>query len=155
MLSLTETRLKVSPYIHVTLSDYELLYSNSPTNAGGVAMYISKHFAIQTIIKQDLLVQNSEDLGLHVRLRNTPLQFVIGVLYRHPHGSTSQFLKRLNNKIDDINNSSKKTYYIVGDINIDISLNVQSANMRNYLNMLESNGAVSIINKPTRITPTS
>ena len=111
IICLTETRLKGSPYINVTLSDYELLYSNSPTNAGGVAIHISKNFAIQTISKQDLLVQNCEDFWLHVRLRNTSLQFVVGVLYRHPHSSTSQFFERLNNKIDDIN-SSKKTYYI-------------------------------------------
>ena len=154
IICITETRLRGSPLMNVTLPNYELLYSNSPTNAGGVAMYISKNFAIQSVSKQDLLIQNCEDLWLHVSLRNTPMQFVIGVLYRHPHNSVREFLERLNNKIADLN-SSKKIYYIIGDINIDISPNVRSSNKQNYLNMLESNGAVSIINKPTRITPTS
>ena len=93
---------------------------------------------------QNLLVQNCEDLGLHVSLRNTSIQFVVGVVYRHLHSCTSVFLERLNNKIDDFN-SSKKTYCIIGDINIDISLNVWSSNKHNYLSMLESNEAVSII----------
>ena len=97
IICITETRLRGSPLMNVTLPNYELLYSNSPTNAGGVAMYISKNFAIQSVSKQDLLIQNCEDLWLHVSLRNTPLQFVIGVLYRHPHNSAREFLERLNN----------------------------------------------------------
>ena len=81
--------------MNVTLPNYELLYSNSPTNAGGVAMYISKNFAIQSVSKQDLLFLNCEDLWLLVSLRNTPIQFVIGVLYRYPNNSAREFLERL------------------------------------------------------------
>ena len=40
IICLIETRIQKSPYMNVTLSDYELLYFNSPTNAGGVAIYI-------------------------------------------------------------------------------------------------------------------
>ena len=133
----------------IALKDYDLICSNSPINAGGVAVYISKNFVTQSISKQDLQVENCEDLWLHTSVRNTLILFTPGVLFRHPHHSTNEFIESLKDKLADFN-SAKTTYNILGDIKIDISSNAQSSNKRNYMIMLENNGAVSIITEPTR-----
>ena len=70
-------RLKGESYMNVALEDYDLIYSNSPTNAGGVAVYISKNFVMQSISKQDLQVENCEDLLLRISVRNMPILFTL------------------------------------------------------------------------------
>ena len=111
IICLSETRLKGGPYINVALEDYDLIYFNSTTNAGGVAVYISKNFVIQSISKQDLQVENCEDLWLRISVRNMSILFTLGVLYRHPHHSTNKFIESLNDKLADFN-SSKTTYIL-------------------------------------------
>ena len=75
-------------------------------------------------------------------------------MYRHTHNDLKAFLDSLNDKLINLN-SAKKTYFLLGDMNIDISSNVQTTSKDNYFKMIESNGALSIITKPTRITVTS
>ena len=40
IICISETRLKQGPLINVNLPGFHLLHNDSPTNAGGVAMYI-------------------------------------------------------------------------------------------------------------------
>ena len=49
----------------------------------------------------------------------------------------------------------KKTFYILGDINITIYKNNLSAQAKNYINAIACNGAYSMIIQPTRITANS
>ena len=51
--------------------------------------------------------------------------------------------------------SEKRTFYILGDININISESISSIQTNNYINNITSNGAFNIITKPTRVTPIS
>ena len=53
--------------------------------------------------------------------------------------------------------NTKHRYYIVGDININVNntSNTNSKVSEAYLNMLTSNGAFLLIDKPTRVTNTS
>ena len=48
-----------------------------------------------------------------------------------------------------------RIFFILGDINIDISPESISCMDNNYLNMLAEHGVVTLINKPTRIASTS
>ena len=75
-------------------------------------------------------------------------------MYRHPRSGFKKFLDSLNHKLLDLN-SDIKTYFLLGDMNIDISSYVQTTSTDNYLKMIKSNGALSIITKPTPITTTS
>ena len=153
-ICITETRIKGTPHMNIKIPNYKLIYFNSPTNAGGVAIYVSKNFKILSIDQQELQIQSCEDLWLLVSLRNSPVIFTIEVVYRHPHSDLKEFLDSLNDKLINLN-PAKKTYFLLGDMNIDISSNVHTTSKDNYFKMIESNGALSIITKPTRITVTS
>ena len=51
--------------------------------------------------------------------------------------------------------SEKRTFYILGDININISESNSGIQANNYINTITSNGAFNIITKPTRVIPIS
>ena len=44
IIYLTETKLKDIPYANINIPKYNFHHSPTPTNAGGVAMYISSRF---------------------------------------------------------------------------------------------------------------
>ena len=49
----------------------------------------------------------------------------------------------------------KRKYYIIGDFNIDVNTSDVANNSVQFLNMLSSNEAFSLIDKPTRVTGNS
>ena len=79
----------------------------------------------------------------------------MGVIYRHPGTDVKNFIDAFNNKLSKLN--PKHKYYILGDININVNTvsSTQSTYSDAYLNMLTSNGAFLLIDKPTRVTNTS
>ena len=74
------------------------------------------------------------------------------MIYRHPKVDVNNFLTALNKKFDLLSN---KQYFLFGDFNINVNSIVNNEGGLNYLNTISSNGAYSLINKPTRVTNVS
>ena len=78
--------------------------------------------------------------------------FTIGIVYRHPDAS------KLDNFIEDLSTcitelcSSNETFFILGDISINISPVDRSAAANRYINMLLIHGVLPLITLPTRVT---
>ena len=49
IICLTETKLKDIPYANINIPNYNFYHSPTPTNAGGVATYISSRFVVQNV----------------------------------------------------------------------------------------------------------
>ena len=79
---------------------------------------------------------------------------VIAVIYRHSRSDSNAFIKTLNNKLGEID-CNKNDFYLMGDINLNISESDCSSSSINYLSMLESNGVFQLKAKPTRVTKNS
>ena len=75
----------------------------------------------------------------------------IATIYRHPSQATDKFVEDFSNCLEKLT-YEKKTFYILGDININIYGNNLSVQAKNYINAIECDGAYSIITQPTRIT---
>ena len=80
--------------------------------------------------------------------------YIVGVLYRHPKQNLIQFLHTFETVMEKLN-SSKETYYISGDFNIDLIQNEKNNSIKNYTDMIYSLGCIPLIHYPTRITSTS
>ena len=94
-------------------------------------------------------LDNYEDLW--VQLSQSKIIFC--VMYRHPKSNYELFNDSLEQNFALL---QKRTFYIVGDMNIDISSSRELSNsLRNYLNMLSSHAIFPIITKQTRVTDTS
>ena len=79
---------------------------------------------------------------------------VVGTVYRHPENNKKQFTEGLSNILTSLN-LQHKTYFVLGDININVSLDQQTTAEVNYINEVTSCGAYNIISFSTRETFTS
>ena len=84
----------------------------------------------------------------------THSKYVIGVIYRHPNSNTQNFSESLNDRLFQLKSKSKQ-FFILGDLNIDTSADKLNIASIQYLNILASHGTKFLIDKPTRVTPTS
>ena len=85
--------------------------------------------------------------NLWIKLPNWNL--IIAVIYRHPSTKTTEFIEALDFNLTKL---SSNTYYILGDININVSDEVQSSSKSDYVNMLAANNTHQLITKLTRVT---
>ena len=79
---------------------------------------------------------------------------VIAVVYSHPRTDANASTETLNNKLGEID-CKKNDFYLIGNINLNISKNDCSLSAISYLSMLESNDVFQLITKPTRVTKNS
>jgi len=64
--------------------------------------------------------------------------YTIGIIYRHPHStSIDDFIEYFSHYLSELN-SSKQTYFILGDINVNIAACNRPQTTERYLNMLTS-----------------
>ena len=142
------------PLINISLPGYSFMHVNSPTNAVGVGIYISDTCNHQQTFSYNLNVRGCEDLWVSITYMATQSKYIIGVIYRHPDSNVQNFSESLNDRLFQLN-SKRKQFFILGDSNIDTSADKLNIASIRYLNSLASHGTKSLIEKPTRVTPTS
>ena len=83
---------------------------------------------------------------------NSTKTILIGSIYRHPTEDSNKFLYDFSDRMEKLADQ-KKMFCIIGDINIDINrINQNSLQADRYMQVITSNGAFSLITKPTRVT---
>ena len=150
ILAITETRLNANSVCNVDLLNYELYHTDSPTSAGGAAIYITK--TLKSIPRPDIKfnMQLVESCWVEISPCNGKAPLLIGSIYRHPGANIEEFTKQLDDLIKILQN--RYQLYILGDMNIDFLKYNHHAQTEEYLDMLHSNNILPIITKPTRIT---
>ena len=155
IICLSESRINHKPFINIELPDYKFVHIDSPTSAGGVAVYISSELRFNILFNPSLDIDGCENIW--IKLCHSDL--LLGVIYRHPRSNVKLFTDQLNKTLEQLKTSK---VYLIGDININLSpifdvsnkdSNVNSAN--EYVNMLASNGYFPLITLPTRVTAVS
>ena len=100
----------------IQIDDYKILQCDRNKQGGGVACYVRSDFSYNSI---SVFPSEIESVFFEILLPNSKL-ITVGTIYRRPN--QSNFLEVLNehmNKIDSISNE----IYILGDFNINLSLN--------------------------------
>ena len=155
IVCVSETRLKGEPLINISIPNFKFVHADSTTKAGGVAIYISSKFDFELDRELEMHIKDCEDLWINLTQKEKPSKkLTIGAIYRHPNPSSNSietFSEALSNSIHKINNR-KCTFYVLGDMNIDISANKRTSAATMYIDHLTSCGSVPIITKPTRVT---
>ena len=150
ILAITETRLNANSVCNVDLLNCELYYTDSPTLAGGSAIYIIK--TLKSIPRLDIKfnLQLVKLCLVEINPCNGKAPILIGSIYRHPGANIEEFIKHLDDLIIKLQN--RYQLYILGDMNIDFLKYNHHTQTEEYLDMLNSNNISPIITKPTRIT---
>ena len=123
------------------------------SNSGGVGAYVSDSVQAKQILFNSS-ISGCESLWLEITCPKPDLKCIVGTIYRHPNSNLNEFLNFLNNILAELNHC-RKHYFILGDMDINTSKNSSSKYKQDYLNVLSSNCSTNIIDKPTRVTPTS
>lgn len=154
IVCVSETRLKHEPLINVSLPGYNFEHVDSKSKAGGVAIYISTKFRYEINQNIDTVcLPDSESLWVTI-FPSPQSQLTIAAIYRHPTHNVRQFTEGICS-ILTLLNSQNKTYYLLGDMNVNVAPGQLPSSSSGYINDLISCGAYSIITVPTRVTTTS
>ena len=155
VLCLSESRIKKQPLVNINLSGYSFVNVDPVGNAGDVAMYVRKDLKITQ--EQNIHLCGCESLWLTLYQPNTNKKLTIATIYMTrvpPSRATDKFVEDFSNCLEKLA-YEKKTFYILGDININIYGNNLSVQAKNYINAIACNEAYSIITQPTRIMANS
>ena len=152
IICVTETRLKTQPSLNIDISGYTFVHIDSPTTAGGVAMYISN--ALQFSVLNNLQLTVNECENIWIKLHDSNL--IISTIYRHPKNDALVFIDALNTNLEKVRSNK---VFLVGDFNLNIKslpdLRFPDRHASEYLDMLISNGYYPLINVPTGVTDNS
>ena len=152
IICVTETRLKNQPLLNIDISGYTFIHIDSPTTAGGVAMYISNALQFSVITNLQLTVNECENIWIKLHDSNV----IISTIYRHPKNDAQVFIDALNTNLEKVRSNK---VFLVGDFNLNIKPLPDSKfpdrYASKYLDMLISNGYYPLINVPTRVTDNS
>ena len=118
-----------------------------------VLVYVSEAFHYEPITFK-FQFSGCEQLWIRINCPNSDSLYVISTIYCYPSSSPSDFIEFFNDIISQLN-ASKMYYFILGDINTNISASPTTKSVNEYLNILNSNSVASIVNVFTRVTESS
>ena len=96
ILAITETRLNANSVCNVDLLNYELYYTDSPTLAGGSAIYVIKTLKFIPRLDINFDVQLVKLCWVEINPYNGKAPILIGSIYRHPGAHVEEFTKYLD-----------------------------------------------------------
>lgn len=146
VLAFTETWFSSTSDITVIDGYHCEAICRTKKKGGGVAIYLHNKYSYDVLHDYCIVDPNFESLFIKTSA------FIVGVIYRPPSGSLSQFYLFLEPVLEFISNS-KTTAVILGDFNVNL-LHVSDLN-REFCDMLSVNGFANVIDIPTRVTPSS
>ena len=79
---------------------------------------------------------------------------VIGVIYRHPSSSLTDFQNQFTQTLHSFA-KHKKGYILCGDYNVDVLQRHSSSAINAYVDSVYAEGCLCLIDKPNRFTPSS
>ena len=153
VLAVSETKLNKNNVNLASIENYSMVYSNSSSNAGGVAIYILNNSKFTRREDLEFNSGDSENVFVEITLHSKKV-IIFGLIYRHPRNSFSKFQDKFLQTIIKLG-QDKLDYLICGDFNIDLLKREVKSKISDYINTILSEGCSNIINKPTRITECS
>ena len=111
IICVTESRLKTQPLLNIDIFGYTFVHTDSPTIAGGVAMYISN--ALQFSVLNNLQLTVNECENIWIKLHDSNL--IISTIYRHPKNDPQVFIDALNTNLEKVRSNR---VFLVGDFNL-------------------------------------
>ena len=151
IIGISETKLNDNSVINIELPNYKFIKENSPTQAGGVGMYIHKTIDFKVRSDLNLNIEGCECLWIEILNMYDEKNPIVGVVYRHPHSSFVDFHEAMSQQLEKVSNEKRKLI-IMGDINIDLIKYESHQPTSEYMDMLYSNLCFPVITQPTRIT---
>ena len=131
------------------------IHKDSASLAGGMGLYVKNSIKFNECSNLNINTDEVENLWIEITTTGKPL--IIGVVYRHPVYKTCA-IEHFSNELSSIFhtlNLNEREFYLIGDMNVNLCQDNKSYETSRYIDNLIGCSVKCIINKPTRITPTS
>ena len=153
ILAISKTKLTDEKVNCAKIPNYNFVFSNLSTNAGGVAFYMLNklHFTRSHYLESK--TNDRENVFVGSKIKYTK-KIVIGLLYRHPTSNFTEFQDKFTSILNQLN-QTKQDYVICSDFNIDQIKLEKNSKINKYFNAVYAEGCMNLINKPTCITENS
>ena len=160
VITLSETWFKEDDSNVVNIDNYVLLHvPRHVRRSGGVAIYV--HDSLSYKIRNDLKLiyepsdnlDHSESIFVEILVPGKK-NIIVGNVYRAHRSNTDMFLSDLDNCLTKVNSEDKQVY-ISGDFNFDLLIYEENYTINEFLSMFYNHNMFPLIDRPTRITPTS
>ena len=155
VISISETWFNENNVDMCDIENYVLINAPRPDRrSGGSALYI--HNSVSYRIREDLkLTDNNHSESVFIEILNSVNKnIIVGNVYRAHRTDLNLFLIDLENCLSKISHENKQCF-ISGDFNLDLLKHDTNNLIDNYLNIFYNNNMRPLIDRPTRITPTS
>ena len=158
VLGVTETWLKDHNHVLYNLPDYNMLSVFRPHRpGGGVSLLIHESIPYKHRADLDLVADHCECIFAEIHPSDSPhaaSPILIGALYRPPNSNFDMFTDALQGMLSAISNE-RKVVYLMGDFNVRLDKIETDRNAQEFSDIMHSFSLQPLIDKPSRITPTS
>ena len=151
LICISESWLNDDNVHDLMLDNYNVEYKNRANKrGGGVMIYINKKLDYQVCDELTESIDNIHEC-ISIELQNgSNKNVIISCIYRAPGNSIDLFNEQIVALFNKVN--FNKTYYLVGDLNINLLNSETHSPSRDFVDLLFSKGMIPLINNPTRIT---
>ena len=153
IIAISESKLKNDPVININIDGYKTpCLTNTESEKGGTMLYVLD--GIDFNPRKDLEIYQSKELeSTFIEIINSKeSNDIIGVIYRHPHMDTADFIdSKLSLLMDKLTRERNKKVYIAGDFNFDLLKVASHTATANFYDKITSNLMVPTISLPTKI----
>ena len=119
---------------------------------GGISVYIRNCFSSKVVLSHTLNLNHIESLFVEIDCGRSKI--VIGTIYRPPLAHHDIFIDDLLRLCSGFSDASVKQFVLCGDFNYDLMKVDDDAQVRNFVNTLNSVYLIPMITRPTRVTDT-
>ena len=134
ILAISETKLTDEKVNCAKIPNYNFVFLNSSTNAGGVAFYMLNKLHFTRRYDLEFKTDDTENVFVEVKL-NTRKKIVIGLIYRHPTSNFTEFQNKFTSILNQLN-QTKQDYVISGDYVILILTKLSLKKIPRLINIL-------------------
>lgn len=152
IIGMCETRLNDNISSLYSLNNYSKHLQNKSTTGGGLVIFT--HNNLQSIHLSEISLNLPHIESLFLRI-SEPHNFIVGMIYRPPNSSITDFLSTMEFILPIITKNVKTPCYLLGDFNINLLNYNSDNNVKDFVNMLYTYYIFPVITKPTRVTSTS
>ena len=138
-------------YMNTILTVLKLIQTyRNDRRGGGVMIYVNKSLKTKQVSRMSEVINDIyKCVTIEVEAERGS-NIIISCLYRTPGSNIELFTEKLESLLQKFNH--KKSYYLLGDFNINLLNFEKHQGTNNFIDKLGSHGIFPLINRPTRIT---
>ena len=157
IIGVSETWLGDCDCLLYELNGYDLIEEHRVSKrGGGVGIFVKNGMCFSK--REDLCIfeEYAECVTIEIEksFLNSDQNIIVCAIYRPPNTDTLVFNEMFSDLLDIITRENKLCY-IMGDYNINLLNHDTHSATAQFMDMLYSNAFIPLINRPTRVTPSS